>query len=242
MTRTTFVARLDRAFYPGLTRTWDSSRYRDHLLSYINASHSVLDVGAGRGRDPEMNFRGVAAKVTGVDLDPCVMDNPYLDHAVVQERSTDEFPFPDASFDVVMTSNVLEHVDAPELLFREVWRVLRPGGHFISKTPNRGHYVALIASVTPHVFHEWVNVRRGRNSVDTYPTHYRANSRAEISRLAARAPFDVVSLMTWEGPPNYLRLVPPIYPLGILYERVVNATDRFADYRAVLVATLRKRA
>ncbi|MEO5869831.1 MAG: class I SAM-dependent methyltransferase [Gemmatimonadaceae bacterium] len=235
-----FIDRLDAAWYPGESHGWDSDRFRAHLLGLVRPDHRVLDLGAGRGIIPQMNLQGVVAHVTGVDPDPCVAENPYLDEAVVLPDPRQGLPFPDASFDVVMTSNVLEHVEAPSQLFREVWRLLRPGGLFVSKTPNRGHYVALIASATPHGFHEWINGRRGHSAEDTYPTLYRANTRRAVRRLAEEAGFEIAGLTTWEGAPNYLRIMPPAYPLGIGYERLVNSTDALADFRAVLVATLRK--
>jgi SAM-dependent methyltransferase len=236
------VRRLDAACYPGESPTWDNQRYRAHLLRHLCPGDRVLDLGAGRGRVPEMDLRAAVAHVTGADPDPCVVENPHLHEAVVLDDPRAPLPFPDRAFDAVVTANVLEHVDDPVAMFAEVRRVLRPGGLFVSKTPNRTHYVAAIAALTPHAFHTWVNQRRGRAAADTYPTHYLANSRRAVRELARRTGFDVVGLATWEGPPNYLRIVPPLYPVGIAYERVVNATERLADLRAVLVTTLRRSA
>ncbi len=234
-----FVKSLDARFYPSEHGAWDNKRFRELLLPIVRLEHRILDLGAGRGRVPEMNFRGLAREVVGIDPDPCVRENPFLDRAVVADDPRAPLPFDDASFDVVITCNVLEHVSDPAALFAEVRRVLRPGGWFISKTPNRGHYVALIASVTPHRFHEWVNERRGRASADTYPTYYRANSRGAVRALAEGAGFAVELATTWEGPPNYLRILPPAYPLGIVYERLVNSSPALEGLRAVLVSILR---
>lgn len=43
-------------------------------------------------------------------------------------------PFPDESFDVVYSSQVLEHVREPSIQFSEIARVLRPGGTFVGST------------------------------------------------------------------------------------------------------------
>ena len=43
--------------------------------------------------------------------------------------------FPDARFDVLIANHVLEHVDDDSQSLREIWRVLRPGGHAILQTP-----------------------------------------------------------------------------------------------------------
>lgn len=231
---------LDERFYPTERGAWDNKRYRELLLPLLKPTDRVLDLGAGRGRIPEMNIRGVVQEVVGIDPDPCVLQNPYLDQATVAEDPRGPLPFSDASFDVVVTSNVLEHVHNPATLFAEVHRVLRRGGLFVNKTPNRGHYVAAIASLTPHAFHEWVNARRGRVAADTYPTFYRANSQSAVRALSAKAGFEVLLLGTWEGPPNYLRIFPPAYPIGIAYERFVNSTDSLSRFRAVLTTVLRK--
>ena len=47
------------------------------------------------------------------------------------ERQT----FPDAAFDLVVTLDVLEHVNEPEACFREIWRTLKSGGTFLFAVP-----------------------------------------------------------------------------------------------------------
>ena len=55
-----------------------------------------------------MNFRGLAARVCGVDLDPRVVDNPMLDEGKIADAGG--IPYPDAAFDLVFADNVLEHL------------------------------------------------------------------------------------------------------------------------------------
>ena len=47
-----------------------------------------------------------------------------------------ELPFPDGTFDVVLSSEVIEHTPSPEAAARELYRVLKPGGHLVLSTPN----------------------------------------------------------------------------------------------------------
>ena len=81
-----------------------------------------------------MNFRGHARRLCGIDPDPRVAANPYLDEG--QVGVGESIPYPDASFDVVFADNVLEHLPDPAAVFAAVTRVLRPGGVFLGKTPN----------------------------------------------------------------------------------------------------------
>jgi 2-polyprenyl-3-methyl-5-hydroxy-6-metoxy-1,4-benzoquinol methylase len=229
---------LDARLYPGVGDNWDDEELRARVLRVLAPDHHLLDVGAGAGIVPQMNFRGHAARVCGVDLDPRVMDNPFLDEARLS--GAERIPYGDATFDVVVSDNVLEHLAEPATVFAEVARVLKPGGSFFAKTPNRAHYMPTIARVSPHAVHQAVNRFRGRASADTFPTLYRANRPRRIHALAASAGLEVVDIALVERRPEYLRKVPPAYLLGWLYERTVNATELLADLRILLVVQLRK--
>ena len=235
---TTVIAKLDRALYPHYARNWDDELFRQRILRYLTGDTVALDLGAGAGIVPQMNFRGHARRLCGIDPDPRVVDNPYLDEGRVGVGES--IPYPDASFDVVFADNVLEHLPDPAAVFAEVARVLRPGGVFLGKTPNKWHYVPLIARLTPHGFHRWVVRWRGRGGEDVFPTRYRANSPGDLRALAAGAGLEVVRIELIEGRPEYLRFSAPTYLLGWLYERVVNWVPGLAWLRVLLVVELRK--
>lgn len=232
------VARIDRALYPGFERNWDDRLFRERILARLKPDWHVLDLGAGAGIVEQMNFKGLAARVCGVDLDPRVTRNPMLDEGKVSDAGG--IPYPDESFDLVFSDNVMEHLADPLAVLCEVRRVLRPGGVLLFKTPNKYHYMPLIARATPHRFHQFVNRLRGRAEVDTFPTLYRANSAGAVRRLAAQAGLEIDQIERIEGRPEYLRMAWPAYLLGAVYERVVNAFGLFAPFRILLVAQLRK--
>jgi SAM-dependent methyltransferase len=230
---------MDHHWYPSFAANWDDELLRSEILRVMKPHHHVLDIGAGAGIVGQMNFKGVAARICGVDLDERVLENPYLDEGRVGKAET--LPYPDATFDVAFADNVLEHLDDPLRVFREIARVLRPGGYFLAKTPNRWHYMPIAASATPHWFHAWYNGLRGRHESDTFPTRYKANSVARVRDLAHHAGFEDEFVATYEGRPEYLRLAAPAYAIGCLYERLVNRFDVLKNARILLVAKLRKR-
>lgn len=231
---------LDRWFYPDTISNWDDKLFRRAILQVVNSDATILDLGAGAGIVSQMNFKGIVRRVCGVDLDPRVEANPLLDEGRVADAG--RIPFGDEMFDVVFSDNVVEHLDDPASVFLEVRRVLRPGGVFIFKTPNRRHYMPTIARMTPHSFHQWVNRMRGRAEVDTFPTRYRANTSGEVSRLANETGFHVDQLRLIEGRPEYLRVSWPTYVIGIFYERLVNRLDFLKPFRILLIARLIKQA
>jgi len=71
-------------------------------------------------------------------------------------------PFPNDSFDVVVASEVLEHIEAPTRasVLTEVARVLVPGGWFIGSVPYREHLsdLEVICPACANVFHRWGHV------------------------------------------------------------------------------------
>lgn len=232
------IARLDRAFYPRQQKNWDDTLFREAILAALKPQHRILDLGAGAGVVSQMNFRGLAARVCGVDPDLRVAVNPHLDEGKV--GTGEHIPYPDDSFDLVFADNVLEHLADPESVFREVRRVLKRGGLFLAKTPNKRHYMALTARVTPHRFHQFVNRLRGRASVDTFPTLYKVNTPADVRRYASLTGFAVEAVQLIEGRPEYLRWWFPAYLIGIAYERTVNAAAALAPFRILLTIRLRK--
>ncbi|ABM93579.1 class I SAM-dependent methyltransferase [Methylibium petroleiphilum] len=100
------------------------------------APAKVLDFGCGDGRSIDL-FRRMLPQVdwTGVDIEasPEVASRRRQDGRFVTYDGY-ELPFPDRSFPLVYSHQVLEHVRKPELALREIARVLEPDGLFIGQT------------------------------------------------------------------------------------------------------------
>ena len=101
---------------------------------------TVLEAGVGEGYGAAL-LAGVARRVVGLELDgptaAHVARRYGADGVDVVRADLQSLPLPDASADVVVTLQVIEHLwDQPGFL-RECARVLRPGGRLHCSTPNR---------------------------------------------------------------------------------------------------------
>ena len=95
----------------------------------------VLDLGCRYGALTRAYAPG--NDVVGVDVDREALAEAATLGIETRWADVDEpLPFDDASFDVVVAGELLEHVRDPERLVGEVRRVLRPGGRFVASVPN----------------------------------------------------------------------------------------------------------
>jgi len=234
----TLIDYWDKKFYPGYAKNWDDDFFRKKILENVSPDMHMLDLGAGAGIVEQMNFKGVVARVCGVDLDPRVINNPYLDEGRMTDAAN--IPWPENSFDLVFSDNVLEHLADPSEVFKEVIRVLKPDGVFLFKTPNKFHYMPTIARMTPHWFHQFINKLRGRAEIDTFHTLYRANTKKEVIKLAQQVGFKSTNVLRVEGRPEYLRMSILTYVFGTIYERLVNSNELLSPFRVVLIGQLKK--
>lgn len=228
----------DNKFYSDYSDNWDDWLFREAILEHLESGHALLDIGAGAGIIAAMNFKGLARKVVGLDPDPRVIENPNLDEAYIGVGEL--LPFEDNIFDIVIMDNVAEHLVNPEEVFAAIFRVIKPGGVLLFKTPNRFHYMPVVAMLTPVVFHRYFNKLRGRQAVDTFPTQYKANSKGQVNKLAEIVGFRSTRIRLIEGRPEYLRINAILYSLGLVYERIMNLHDIFERFRVLMICELVK--
>ena len=126
------------------------ARY-DNILELMQRGCSVegkkvLDVGCGDG---VLSFKchKLGALVHGVDLMPASIEaakaRTSLTNIEFQVGDVYELPFPDDSFDIVMSSEVIEHLEKVPQYLSEIRRVLKPQGRAIISTPIRNTKIPL---------------------------------------------------------------------------------------------------
>jgi len=115
----------------------------------IKFGDHVLDLGSGAGNDCFVIHAivGDEGKVTGLDFTEAMVlkaveNNKKLGYTNVEfvKGDIEEMPFPDASFDVVVSNCVLNLVPDKNKAFAEIMRVLKPDGHFcVSDVVTKGN-------------------------------------------------------------------------------------------------------
>ncbi|HKI92926.1 MAG TPA: class I SAM-dependent methyltransferase [Gaiellaceae bacterium] len=96
----------------------------------------VLDLGCRTGALAQYYAPG--NELVGVDVDSAALERARerLGIETVHADAEDDLPFEDASFDVVVMGEILEHLAHPAAAVANVRRVLRPGGRFVGSVPN----------------------------------------------------------------------------------------------------------
>lgn len=124
---------LDQFHTRGLAATAELAR-----LAGITAGMAVLDVGSGVGGPARYLAANYGCRVTGVDLsEPFVEAARYLTERTGQSGQVSfeagsalALPFDDGRFDAVLLQHVAMNIADRAMLYREIRRVLKPGGRF----------------------------------------------------------------------------------------------------------------
>jgi arsenite methyltransferase len=115
--------------FAGVANPWQLGR--------LALGERVLDLGSGAGTDSLIAAQmvGPEGHVTGIDMTPQMLAKARaaateLGTGNVEfiEAEAEQLPFPDASFDVVISNGVIDLIPDKDAVFSELFRVLAPGG------------------------------------------------------------------------------------------------------------------
>jgi glycosyltransferase involved in cell wall biosynthesis len=220
-------------------RPRDIDQYRARVEAAVKDGDRVLHLGCGWDRsEVTIGLRG-RAEVIGLDVDRSAGERF---HSPFWHADAAELPFADASFDVVCSEYVFEHVDRPTEVMRELARVLRPGGRVVALTPNRWSYKSLAAAMTPHAFHRLAAAKLrpdARAAEDVYPTRYLMNTPAALRALAAEHGFSVSEIALLNNGPTWFRKMPGLFELGRVYHAALD-TDALGGLRCGILVSLER--
>lgn len=179
-----------REQYDQLATRYDQrwSRYVSNTLSFlkiwaqITPADRVLDVACGTGEFERLILKeNPAQNMVGVDISDEMLAiaqqklQPYP-NVRFQRASASALPFPDGSFDTVITANAFHYFDDPNVALQEMKRVLKPHGNLIILDWCKDFLVCRIC--------DWVLQR-----VD--PAHQQCYTQAEFHQLLSDTGFRI---------------------------------------------------
>jgi len=136
-----FIDRLHTIWGEGFLSPGGPQEVRDIVQGVDLAGRSVLDIGCGTG-GPALLLAGETglARLVAIDVEAPVLERAraqasesgLADRVAFQQIEPGPLPFADSSFDIVFSKDALIHIPDKAGLYRDVLRVLRPGGAFLA--------------------------------------------------------------------------------------------------------------
>jgi len=148
-----------------------------------NKTPSVLDIGCATGSLLAF-LREKGWRVIGVEISPAAEYARNERRLDVRSLPLEENNFPSGSFDIVLASHLIEHLNNPRGFLNEVYRVLKDNGYFFITTPN-------ISGFQAHLFKD-----RWRSAIFD---HLYLFSKRTLLKMMKDAGFKPKRLRTWGG-------------------------------------------
>ena len=166
--------------------------FHSRINCLIKDDSVVLDYGAGRGawakdeivfRKKTRNLKGKVKKVYACDVDKAVYLNKNVDEILAMKNGN--VMAPDESMDIIIVDYVLEHIENPRKFFREINRLLKPGGWFCARTPHKFNLISLFAILIKNNYHSFFlkYVQPDRKEKDIFPTYYKLNTLKKLNQI-----------------------------------------------------------
>lgn len=139
----------------------DQDLFNEHLARYAFACRlarrkRVLDIACGMGYGSAA-LAAVADHVTGLDISPEAVEAARAaypaENLTFLAAPAQSIPLPDASFDLIVAFECIEHLEDWPALLAEARRLLAPGGQFIVSTPNIHYYAESRRLHGPNPYH-----------------------------------------------------------------------------------------
>lgn len=213
------------------------SLYKNAIASEVTGSTVLLDIGCGHSTLLE-DVYAITPHTYGIDPDKNGIEkNRLISHKTV--GMADDMPYDDSFFDVIVSAWVVEHLENPEQVFKEIFRVLKPGGCVVFLTPNSWNYIVWINRMIPDMFHDYLTQKLyGRQQHDTFPVQYKMNSVPSIRNQMNAIGF-VEEVLLLNSDPRYIAFNDILFWISCKIEDLLS-TELLQQCRVHIVGKYRK--
>jgi SAM-dependent methyltransferase len=208
-----------------ISRLYKGVLFRDLALhtgisAQLRKGARILDAGCGLDAPIASRHAQDVGLAAGVDMVETY--EPPRGVRIVR-GNLDALPFKDQAFDLVFSRSVLEHLPCPGRTFKEIARIVQPGGKIIMVTPNKYDYASILARLIPNALHgSFLRTCAGEDVYDNFPTYFRCNTRRAIKKTARAAGLRPVKINYLRHYPYYLMFSLPLFYLGVAYDRIIT--------------------
>lgn len=229
-----------RQQYAKRNPTWKESTdiYHDQIGRYVTSKTKLLDIGCGHSYLLKDIYKRTS-HTYGIDPDKHAITRNKLIKDVRQEY-VEKMSFKDNFFDVVICAWVLEHLPNPKKAFKEIHRVLKPGGRVIFITPNTLNYNVWIIRLVPESLHDFFTRKLyGRQDHDTFSKKYRFNSPKKIDESMKEWGYVKEDLIL-NGDPSYISFDRITFEIACIIEKIQNLKP-FRNSKVHIIGIFKKK-
>jgi SAM-dependent methyltransferase len=191
-------------------------KIEQQLLNRNGDPPSVLDIGCATGAILEY-LKNRGWQTVGVEISPAAEYAKNVRKLDIQNSALENCSFPSESFDVVLASHLIEHLNNPGSFLCETMRILRCGGYLILTTPNIDGFQARLFG------------NRWRSAIFD---HLYLFSTRTLKAILISAGFMIEGVFTWGG------LATGTAPIPV--KRFADTAVKFLGIGDVMIAKARK--
>jgi SAM-dependent methyltransferase len=214
------------------------------FLEGLPEGSSIIDIGCGNG-NVAYQLAKIGYKVTGIDLDESSISyaREKFKHPNLKFEVQDALLINSGKiqYDGIVCSEVLEHLDHPEILLKAIKKLLRPAGIFVATVPNGyGPRELFVTRIMLFLHHNMPGVRRGINklkkllgysgttiqSKSEHLEHKQFFTKKAVTRLISGHGFGLIKF-------SNANFIEATFPISLLTNRILILKEwdcRLADY------------
>jgi len=151
--------------------------------------NKILSIGCGTAFT-EMHLKKSGAEIWGIDFVPESVEiaKQRIDHVICGDLESDNFlSIPEQYFDLIIATDILEHLRYPEFVIKKISKWLSAEGQLIISVPNSSHYTAIRSLLLNR---DWIYASAGLFD----EAHYRIFTRKSIIRFMNQTGYKVIMI------------------------------------------------
>lgn len=219
----------NKKFYAALSKIFPNTKfsiykyYTDHVKASISDGMTILDIGGGKSCSFASSRKFFdRIKIIALDVSQEELDyNHDVDEKIVFDiASGGRVPIDDNTMDMVTSSSVLEHLKNLDNVVKEVSRIIKPGGKFISVFPCKFALFAIINQMLPNWLARKIlfSIMPESKGICGFKAYYDSCYYPAIQRLLVKNGFEDINFAFQYSQSGYFAFFAPFAIISLLWD------------------------